>query len=674
MKNLIFLTIALTAMISSVQAQKIFTAKDLYSLSRVNEFAVSPAGDWIVYRLAVPAFEDNKLYSDLYAVSADGSKTIRLTNDKFMDMNPQFSPSGIMLAFLSTRDGDPQIYVMDFPNGSPKKVTNVEGGVKDFKMSPDGKKFVFSAEVKTDQTPLEKHKDLGKANVRIYTELPARHWDVWEDENFSHVFYMNIADPTPVDIMKGERFDSPMKPGGGAEEYAISPDGNEIAYSCKKMSGLKYVKSTNSEIYLYNVKDKTTKNITSGMMGYDKAPIYSPDGRWIAFFSMEHDGFESDRNRLMLYERSTGTVIELSNKLDQWVEEKAFSPDSKKMYITATDSGVVSIFEYNLADGSFKKLTKERKDYGGGLEAPKNGKLVYGRQDMMSPMDIYSLDLASGKEFQITKSNGNVMATFKPIRAEEKWIKAKDGSSIHAWVIYPPDFNESKQYPMITYCQGGPQSMISARFHYRWNMMMMASHGYVIVAPNRRGVPGFGQEWNNAISKDWAGVPMDDILSATDEFRSKPFIKKDGIVAMGASAGGYAAFLLAGKHENRFACFVSHCGVFNLESMYGSTEELWFPDWEYGGPYWEGKNKEWYDKHSPHRYIANWNRPIFISTGENDFRVPYTQSLEAFTAAQVKGLDAKLVVFPEETHFISRTHNFLLWDRELFEFMDKYCK
>jgi len=677
MKNLLIGTILMLCLAiasTSVEAKRVFTAEDLYSLKRVSDFVVSPDGRWVVYRLQTPSFEDNRIYSDLYAVTIDGKETIQLTNDKAADYNPAFSPKGSLLAFVSTKEGSPQIYVKDFPSGTPRKVTDIEAGVSNLSFSPDGKYFMFSSDVKVKQTVLDKHPKYDKAKVRIYESLPVRHWDVWKDEFVSQVFYLPISGGSPINIMQGEIYDAPLKPFGGSEELAWSPDASEIAYTSKKVTGLDYVKYTNSDIYIYSLKDKKTKNITEGMMGYDKAPLYSPDGKWIAFFSMERNGFESDRNRLMLYNRQNGKIQELPKGLDQWCEEKVWSFDSKYMYITATDSGVVSIFEVKVDDGSFRRLTKDKADHGSGLHITKDGKLVYGKQTILTPLDIFSMDLKTGKETQVTKSNGNKMDDFKKVTVEERWITSNDGAKVHCWVIFPPDFDKNKKYPMITYCQGGPQSMISQRFHYRWNQYLMSSHGYIIVAPNRRGVPGFGQAWNDAISGDWSGKPIMDIIAATDAIANEPYVKKDGLCAIGASAGGYATFWLAGNHNKRFSAFLAHCGVFNLESMYGSTEELWFPDWEYGGPYWEGNNKEYYDKHSPHNYIQNWDTPIIISTGERDFRVPYTQSLEAFTAAQVMKVPSKLISFPEETHFIGKIHEFLLWNKEVFEFLDKYTK
>lgn len=657
----------------NLYAQKTFTAEDLNTLKRITEFTVSPDGNWIVYRLSTPSITDNKIYSDLYATTIDGSRTIQITNDNANDWNAVFSPKGSMLAFLSTRDGSSQIYVMDFPDGTPKKVTDIEEGVENLKFSPDGKYFVFTSEVKLSKTISEKYPKYNKAKVRVYESLPVRHWDNWTDENYSHVFYLPISGGQPIDIMPGEPYDVPLKPFGGGDQIDVSPDGTEIAYTCKKMSGLDFVKQTNSEIYIYSLKDRTTKNITQGLDGYDWSPLYSPDGKWIAFISLERNGFESDRHRLMLYNRQSGAITELPKNFDQWVEEKVWSPDSKYLYIAATDSGVVSLFEVSVETGKVRRLTKDRSDHGG-IYVTKSGMLIYSKQNILNPLDIFSLNLKNNRETQITSINKEFLNQFKKVKVEERWIESVDGSKVHCWIVFPPDFDPSKKYPMITYCQGGPQSMVSPRFHYRWNMYLIASHGYILLAPNRRGVPGFGQKWNDAISGDWGGLAMQDLLAATDALAKEPYVKKDGLAAIGASAGGYTTFWMAGNHNGRFRALLSHNGVFNLESMYGSTEELWFPDWEYGGPYWIEKNRPFYEKNSPHKYVANWNTPIIISVGERDFRVPYTQGLEAFTVAQVNKIPSKLIVFPEETHFIAKLQEFLIWDKEVFDFLDKYCK
>ncbi len=673
MKRLIYILILIGLASTSIFAQKQFNSRELYSLNRVSEFSASPDGKWILYKLSVPNIEDNKIYHDLYAVSIDGKETIRLTEDKASEFNAIWSPNGKKIAYLSTKDGAPQIYVMKFPTKEVEKISNLENGVNTLAWSPDGKYFAITSDVKILKTPKDKYPELSKAKIRIYENVPVRHWDEWVDENYSHLFLLAAQGGEAIDLMQNEAYDTPLKPFGGAEEISWSPDSKEIAYTCKKLYGIEFVNQTNSDIYVYNIDSKATKNITQGMMGYDKAPLYSPDGKYIAFYSMEHNGFESDKNRLMLFDRSNSKVTDLSAKLDQWAEEKIWAKDSKSLYITATDSGIVSIFHIDLNANS-KRISEGIYDFGSGLDITPDGKLVFGVQNINMPLDIFTMPAKGGKMTQVTFSNKDFSSKFKPSKIEQRWVTAKDGKKIHVWLIFPPDFDPNKKYPMITYCQGGPQSMISQRFHYRWNFYLMASHGYIVMAPNRRGVPGFGQDWNDAISKDWGGMPMQDILSATDEIAKESYVDKDGLCAIGASAGGYTTFWLAGNHNKRFKAFLAHCGVFNLESMYGSTEELWFPNWEYNGPYWEGNNMNFYDKNSPHNFAKNWDTPIIISSGERDFRVPYTQSLEAFTVAQVKNIPSKLIAFPDETHFISKIQEFMIWDNEVFDFLDRFTK
>lgn len=700
-------------------------SEDLFSMQRISEMNVSPNGKWVIYALATPSIEDNKLYRDLWATSVDGKFTLQLTNDEFGEYGPIWSPDSKKIAYISTADGTPQAYVKDFPNGKAKKITEMENGVSNILWSPNGKYLSFSSEVKLDKSPQDNYPCLPKANVRIYDKLPVRHWDEWTDQSYSHIFIVPVKGGKAIDLMPDEKYDSPLKPFGGPEEIAWSKDSRYLVYTCKKVDD--YVTSTNSDLYMVDLKNLCCKveeqmecddcdskcssdkkddccetekpkkeacceeaeaeksccengcdkviNLTDGMPGYEKVPQFSPDGKWISFISLARPGFESDKARIMLYNRWTKEISELTVNLDQWSEEYVWSPDSKKIYTVSTDSGVYSIFSFDIETKLWKRETKDKWNYGSGLGITKDGKtLVFGKMNMNNPLEIYKMDLASGKETKLTRVNEEKLRYIRPVQTEERWFTANDGNKIHSWIVYPPDFDSTKKYPVIILLQGGPQSMLSQNYHYRWNAALFASQGYIFVAANRRGVPGFGQAWNDAISKDWGGKAMDDYLAVTDQFSQMPYVKQDGKVAIGASAGGYAAFWLAGHHQKRFSAFLAHCGVFDVVSKYGSTEELFFPNWEFGGPYWIPENRANMEKNSPHNYVQNWDTPIIISTGERDFRVPYTQSLEAFTAAQQMGVPSKLIVYPDETHFIAHAQEYILWFNEVTQFLDKYSK
>lgn len=649
-----------------------FNAKEMLSLNRLSEMSISPDGKWVLYSMSSPDITKNKSYKNLYVVSIDGNTTKQVTEGSFSDYNPVWSPDGTKIAFISNRMGSPQIHTINFPDGKPQPLTALKDGVENLKWSPDGKYLSFSYEVKTMDDINDKYPEYKLSNVLSYSSLPVRHWDSWEDNKRSHIFYISATGGKEKDIMPKENFDAPLKPFGGAEQYNWSPDATEIAYTSNKEGNV--ATTTNSDIFIYNVASGETKNITKSLLGADRIPLYSPDGQYIAFISLERPGFESDKSRIMLFNRATGETFELTKNLDQWVEQMIWAPDSKSMYITISEQGKEPIYKINL-DGTFSRVTSGNFNDASGLEITKDGTtLVFGRTSMTSPVEYYKVATTGGEPFRLTGVNDLKMSKFKDVKIEERWIESTDGAKVHTWIIYPPNFDPTKKYPMITYLQGGPQGMISHYFSYRWNFYLMASQGYVVVAANRRGVPGFGQKWCDDISKDWGGQAMSDYLAVTDAMSKEPFIDPNRRAAAGASAGGYAAFWMAGNAGDRFSALISHCGVFNIESMYGSTEEVFFPNWENGGPYWEDKYKSYYEKHSPHSYVNNWKTPILIITGLTDFRVPYTQSLEAYTAAQLKGVPSKLLAFPQENHWVLGLQNSMIWHNEFYEFLDKYCK
>lgn len=650
------------------------TPEILLELKRISDVQVSPDGKQIIFTVTSPSIEKNSSTTDIFIMDINKGEPKRITWNGDHNFNPRWSPKGDKIAFLSDRNGKSQGYVMDMKGGEAQKMTDMENGIACFDWSPDGKWLSFVSDVKLEQTVTEIYPDLPDVNVHIADDLPVRHWDHYLDEKYSHLFVIPSEGGEPKDLMPGEKFDTPLKPFGGASDIAWSPKGTEIAYTCKKVPDFAF--STNSDIYTVSPFGGTPKNITNGQLGFDMHPVYSPDGSYIAFQSQERPGYESDRVRLMVYTKSSGRISEISNDVDQWVSNIEWASNSRELYFTAgNNDGTSQIYEIDLK-GKFKILTKGDYNYGDRvLKAVPGGKeLIISRRNYNRPTELFKLSLADNKISQITDINGEVFKNIKPARIEARWITSTDSSKVHSWVIYPPDFDPKKKYPLITYCQGGPQQAVSQFWSYGWNFLTMASKGYIIIAPNRRGCPGFGQKWVDAIKQDYGGMPMQDIMSAAKEMAKESYVDPNRIAAIGASAGGYAVFYLMGNHNGLFKSFISHCGMFNMESKYGSTEELWFPNWDNGGPFWEPEHKRFYEKNSPHKFVNNWNTPILIFTGEKDYRVPYTQSLEAFTAAKSKNVPARIVIFPDENHWILKFQEKLLWYREFFRFLELYNK
>ena len=576
-----------------------------------------------------------------------------------------------------------KIYQLSIKGGEAKEISEVPAGqLPDRNLSPDKQYQLSAREVKVKKvTGQDFYPDMKESNVYIYDNLNQRHWDTWEDGMYGHIF-VNRTDVETVDgeidIMAGEPFDCPQMPFGGEEDYCWSPDSKLIIYVAKKKYGTEYATSTNTDIYAYNIATRRTANLTEGMPGYDMAPAFSPDGM-LTWLSMSRDGYEADKNDI--YILRDNNKINLTKDWDGTVSSFIWSKDGKKIYFTAPTQGTDQIFELSLPKSDkekavIKQLTKGQFNITSFIGQTGMTMFVT-RTDMNHANEIYSVDLASGALNQITHVNDAIYNKIKLSKVEKRMVKTSDGKEMLTWVIYPPDFDPKKKYPTLLYCQGGPQSQVSQFYSFRWNFQLMAAQGYIIVAPNRRGLPGFGVEWNEAISGDWGGQCMRDYLSAIDDVSKEAYVDKDRRGCIGASFGGYSVFYLAGIHENRFKSFISHDGVFNTRSMYGTTEELFFSNWDFAGPYWDKKNvkaQKTYNEFNPINMVEKWNTPMLIIQGGKDYRVPIGQGLEAFQAAQLRGIKSKLLFFPEENHWILQMQNAIIWQKEFYKWLEETVK
>lgn len=614
-------------------AQQHMTPELLWKLGRVSALGLSKDGKSIVYKVATPNMAENKLETKFYTIPVQG--------------------------------------------GRASETENYEELLDNKNVSPDGRYLLMHKEIKTEDVyGKDYYPELEKATVQIYNGLDYRHWDTWNNGTHNHVVYAPVEDKDNfTDIMEGEPYDTPQKPFGGDEDYIWSPTGEKIIYVSKKKTGTDYAISTNTDLYEYNLATKKTVNLTPGNPGYDTQPAFSPNGD-LTWLQMKREGYEADKNDIIV--RHKGIDINLTAGWDGTVDSFTWSRDNKKLYFLAAVDGTKQLFEVNFPGLTkiaiiVKQLTDGYWDVNGVIGFS-GSKIIVERSDMNHANEIYSYDLTKKSWNQITTVNSSLYKGINMSKTEKRYVTTTDGKKMLVWVILPPNFDASKKYPALLYCQGGPQSALSQFYSFRWNFQVMAAQGYVVVAPNRRGMPGHGVAWNEAISKDWGGQVMDDYLSAIDDIAKEPYVDKKRLGAVGASYGGYSVFYLAGIHNNRFKTFIAHDGVFNLESMYGTTEEVFFTNWDNGGPYWEKDNKaaqKTYDKFNPINYVQNWDTPILIFQGDKDFRVPIGQGQEAFQAAQLRGIKSRLIVFPDENHWVLKPQNGLVWQREFFKWLQE---
>ena len=662
-------------------AQDQLKPETLWKFGRVSEPKVSPNGKQIVYNVTRYNVAENKGNTDLWIVDVNGRESKQLTSTAFSESNARWRPDGKKIGFLSTESGSSQLWEMNADGTDKKQISNFEGGIYNFNYSPTMKHIYFSQEVEIDMSLKKRYPDLPKANALMYDELMMRHWNQWEDGSYSHIMFCTYDNGTlgkPTDIMPNERFDAPTMPFGGEEQLNWSVDGKTIAYTCKKVSGTEYAKSTNTEIYLYNIETGKTVNVSQPNLGYDVEPRFSPDGKHIAWLSMERAGFEADKNRIFVMDLNTKVITDITKPFDFSADNILWSKDSKTIYFTACVDAVHQLYSYNLLakKDPLRKITNGMSDLGS-IDLSFDGKsidIIATRVNMSSPTEIYKIELLKGNSYKLTNTNDAELNKLELGKVEKRMVETTDGKEMLVWVIYPPNFDKHKKYPSLLVCQGGPQSTVSQGFSYRWNFQLMAAQGYVVIAPNRRGLPSFGQEWNDQISGDWGGQAMRDLLSAVDDVSKEEYIDKDRRAAVGASYGGYSVYWLAGHHENRFKSFIAHCGVFNLESMYGSTEEIFFVNHDLEGPYWKTPTPKSYEQFSPHKFVKNWNTPILVIHNEKDFRVPLGEGLQAYSAAQLQGIKSRFLYFSDEGHWVTKPQNSLLWQREFFRWLDETLK
>ena len=661
---------------------KKLTPEALWAMGRIGSSSVSPDGKQIAYTVSYYSVKENKSHTVIYVMNADGTNNLLLTHTADSEVEPTWIKGGSKIAFLTAASGSMQIWEMN-PDGSERKqLSSYEGGIEGFKFSPDESKVLFISQVKYGQRTSDIYPDLDKASGKVINDLMYKHWDEWV-ENIPHPFVASFDGNqvgAATDILKGEPYESPMKPFGGIEQLAWSNDSKQIAYTCRKKTGLEYSVSTDSDIYLYNTETGETRNLckedaTDKNLGYDTNPKFSPDGKSIAWQSMERDGYESDRNRLCVMDLKSGEKTYVTEAFQSGVDDYCWAPDGKTLYFVGVWHATSMVHSTNLK-GEVKQLTDGMYDYTS-VAMLNNKQLLTKRHSLSEADELFTVDLKKKNAVtRITKENDQIFSQLQMGKVEARWTKTVDGKDMLSWVVYPANFNPNKKYPTLLFCQGGPQSPVSQFWSYRWNLQLMAANDYIIIAPNRRGLPGFGMEWLEDISTNYGGHCMDDYLSAIDDIAKEPYVDKDRLGCVGASFGGYSVYWLAGHHNKRFKAFIAHDGFFNMEQQYLETEELWFTNWDLGGAYWEKNNPAVQRSYanSPHLFVDKWDTPILCIHGEKDFRILASQGMAAFNAAKLRGVPAQLLIFPDENHWVLKPQNVILWQRTFFAWLDKWLK
>ena len=681
------------------------TPEALWAMGRIGGAAASPDGKTIVYQVAYYSVKENKSHQTLYRVNADGKDTRALTTTAANESDAAWIAGGQRIAFLSKG----QLWSMNADGTDRKQLTNSDIEIEGFSFSPDEKKVILIKSLPYHESIKKNPEDLPLATGRLVTDLNYRHWDHYV-ESVAHPFVANVTSngiDNGIDIIDGEPYECPMAPFGGIEQLAWSPDSKSIAYTCRKKTGVDYAISTDSDIYLYDLSTGATRNIckpanykvpavnaTKSLknqavnhqegdcnVGYDTNPQFSPDGKYVAWLSMKHDGYESDRNRLCIYNLSNGEKFYAAESFDSNVDAFCWATDSKNIYFIGCWHACVNMYQTNL-NGEVRQLTDDWMDFGSIQMLGSSGKILASRHSISQADELYIItlgkDVKKTKVSQLTFENEAFYKHLEMGKVQERWVKTTDGKQMQVWIILPPHFDSSKKYPTLLFCEGGPQSPVSQFWSYRWNFQIMAANDYIVVAPNRRGLPGYGSEWNEEVSGDWTGQCMNDYLAAIDDAANNlPYVDKERLGCVGASFGGFSVYYLASHHDKRFKAFIAHDGAFNLESMYTDTEEAWFSNWEYDDAYWNKDKSErarrTYDN-SPHRFVDKWDTPILCIHGEKDYRINANQGFGAFNAARMHGIPAELLIFPDENHWVLKPQNGILWQRTFFGWLDKWLK